>query len=103
MQKLTNMIWEDKKLGDNLPERVSLVKKYIADLPKSVYLKYRLMELYHNADFGYAIKKIDKMRALCRYIADHTTDNDYFRYWAIGYMIDVEEDDKVGEWYLLLE
>lgn len=94
---------EDEKLGSNRDEQILLVKKYISEMPKSAYLKFRLMELYHNAGLEYAKKKLDEMRDLCRYISEHTTDMEYYRDYAISYIIDVEEDDKVSEWYSLLD
>ena len=94
---------EDEKLGNNHAERIMLVKRYIAEIPKSAYLKYCLMKLYHDAGPEYAVKKLDEMRTLCRYIADHMTERDHCRDYAIGYMIDVEDEDKVGEWYSLLD
>lgn len=61
------------------------------------------MRLYHDAGLEYAAKKLDEMRTLCRYVSAHATEDDCFRDWAISYMIDVEEDDKVSEWYSLLD
>ncbi|MBQ7171736.1 MAG: helix-turn-helix transcriptional regulator [Clostridia bacterium] len=94
---------KDSELKDNTSERIALVKKYISEIPGCAYFKFRLIQFYHDCGLEFAKKKLNEMRTLCQFIADHTTDKNWYRDLAISYVIDAEEDNKVSEWYHLLD
>lgn len=94
---------EDEALGDDTEARITLVKKTIGDLPGNGYLKFRLLWLYHKLGFDKARKHLDEMRSLCRAVLEYYDDTDWYRDEAISYLIDVEDDDRVNEWYSLLD
>ncbi|MBQ9545533.1 MAG: helix-turn-helix domain-containing protein [Clostridia bacterium] len=94
---------EDKEIEENIDEQIKLVKKFISETPNCCYFKFRLINLYHSMGLEKARKKLEEMRSLCLFIVDHSTDMDWYRDYAISRVIDVENEDRVNEWYSLLD
>ncbi len=94
---------EAGNLSGDLDGLIRLAKKYISESPQCAWFRFCLLEAYHGQGAEIAKTRLDEMRSLCRFVIEHTTDADKYRYRAIVYMIAAEEDDKVKEWFSLLD
>lgn len=87
-----------KTLPSDIDACIAHTQRYLDALPRSAYLKYRLMKLYQVKGLAFAQSKLETMRKLCYGILDAEVDKAWLKSAAVAIMISVEDDSGVQDW-----
>ncbi len=101
-EQINRQFCKERDAIEDADELIMLAEKYLSEYPANTYLMYSLIAAYKSKGLPIAESKLNRLRKLCHYIAEHAID-EYWRDEAICDMISLESEDNLNAWLITLD